>query len=77
MGLIESIGRIAIPITFVISFLFFYVESISYVMQNPFENGPNDIPMTSLSRTIEINLLQLIEDPNIPDKILPKNGYVM
>jgi len=77
MGLIDSIGRIAIPITFVISFLFFYVENISYVLQNPFENGPNDIPMTSLCRTIEINLLQIIEDPNIPDKILPKNGFVM
>jgi len=77
MGLIGSIGRIAIPITFVISALFFYVESISYVMQNPFEGNANDIPMTSLSRTIEINLLQLIEAPNIPDKILPKDGYVM
>lgn len=77
MGLIDSIGRIAIPITFVISFLFFYVESISYTMQNPFENVPNDIPMTSLCRTIEINILQLIEDPVIPDKILPKNGFIM
>ena len=77
MGLIDSIGRIAIPITFVISFLFFYVENISYVMQSPFENGANDTPMTTLCRTIEINLLQMIEETNIPDKILPKNGYVM
>ena len=77
MGLIESLGRIAIPITFLISFLFFYVEGISYVMQSPFEGNHNDIPMTSLSRTIEINLLQLTEAPLIPDKILPKDGYVM
>lgn len=77
MGLIDSIGRIAIPITFVISFLFFYVEGISYVMQSPFEGNHNDIPMRSLSRTIEINLLQTIEAELIPDKILPKDGYVM
>ena len=77
MGLVESIGRIAIPITFIISFLFLYVEWIAYVMQNPFENGPNDIPMTTLSRTIEINLLELIQAPKIPEKILPKNGVVM
>jgi len=77
MGLIDSIGRIAIPITFVISFLFFYVEGISYVMQSPFEGNHNDIPMRSLSRTIEINLLQTIEADLIPDKILPKDGYVM
>jgi putative membrane protein len=77
MGLIESIGRIAIPITFIISFLFFYVEWIAYVMQNPFENGPNDIPMTSLSRNIEINLLELIDAPKIPEKILPKRGVIM
>lgn len=77
MGLVESIGRIAIPITFTISFLFFYVEWIAYIMQNPFENGPNDIPMTSMSRNIEINLLQLIGEDKIPEKILPKNGVVM
>jgi putative membrane protein len=77
MGLIDSIGRIAIPITFVISFLFFYVEGISYVMQSPFEGNHNDIPMRSLSRTIEINLLQTIEADLVPDKILPKDGYVM
>ncbi|WP_159469893.1 bestrophin family protein [Dyadobacter sp. 3J3] len=77
MGLIDSIGRIAIPITFVISFLFFYVEGISYIMQSPFEGNHNDIPMRSLSRTIEINLLQTIEADLIPDKILPKDGYVM
>ncbi|MGV3600080.1 MAG: bestrophin family protein [Dyadobacter fermentans] len=77
MGLVESIGRIAIPITFTISFLFFYMEWIAYIMQNPFENGPNDIPMTSLSRNIEINLLQLIGADKIPEKILPKNGVVM
>jgi putative membrane protein len=77
MGLVESIGRIAIPITFTISFLFFYVEWISYVMQSPFEDGPNDIPMTSLSRNIEINLLQLTGADKIPEKILPKNGVVM
>lgn len=77
MGLVESIGRIAIPITFTISFLFFYVEWIAYIMQNPFENGPNDIPMTSMSRSIEINLLQLIGAEKIPEKILPKNGVVM
>lgn len=77
MGLVESIGRIAIPITFTISFLFFYVEWIAYIMQNPFENGPNDIPMTSMSRSIEINLLQLIGAEKIPEKILPKNGVIM
>jgi putative membrane protein len=77
MGLVESIGRIAIPITFIISFLFFYVEWIAYIMQNPFENGPNDIPMTSMSRNIEINLLQLVGADKIPEKILPKNGVVM
>ncbi|CAG4995257.1 hypothetical protein DYBT9275_01592 [Dyadobacter sp. CECT 9275] len=77
MGLIDSIGRIAIPITFVISFLFLYVEWIAYTLQNPFEGVSNDIPMTSLSRTIEINLLQIIGEQQIPSPILPRSGVVM
>ncbi|GAB2797333.1 bestrophin family ion channel [Rhabdobacter roseus] len=77
MGLVDSIGGLAIPVTFMISWLFLYVESIAFIMQNPFENNANDTPMTAISRTIEINLLQLIEEAVVPDKTKPKDGYVM
>ena len=37
-------------------------------MQDPFENTPVDTPMTSLSRTIEINLLEMTGAEDIPVK---------
>ena len=53
-------------ITAVIPMLFIAIERTSIFMQDPFENQPMDTPMTTISKTIEINLLQQIEEP-IPE----------
>jgi putative membrane protein len=37
-------------------------------MQDPFENGPVDTPMTSLAQTIEINIRQMTGEQNVPLK---------
>lgn len=46
-------------------------------MQDPFENKPMDIPMTDLAQTIEINLQQMMRDPDIPEKVKPSTYYIL
>ena len=53
---------------------FFLLESTAKHLQNPFENVPSDVPIYSISRNIEINLLTLIEEENIP-KPVDTNGF--
>ena len=53
---------------------FFLLESTAKHLQNPFENIPSDVPIHSISRNIEINLLTLIEEENIP-KPVDANGF--
>ena len=54
------------------------LENIAFSLQDPFLNRESDIPMTALCRTIEINLLELIEADEIPSPIKPdKNGILM
>ena len=53
---------------------FFLLESTAKHLQNPFENVPSDVPIYSISRNIEINLLTLIEEENIP-KPVDANGF--
>jgi putative membrane protein len=48
---------IAIPSVFIA------IEKTSILMQDPFENLPLDTPMTAISRTIEKNIMQMIEEP--------------
>lgn len=57
---------IEIPLLISIAIPFFLLEKISKNIQNPFENKPTDTPMSAISRTIEINIKQLIDYGDIP-----------
>lgn len=73
--LIELVGEhfvwFTIPFSIVISWIFHTMERIGEVSENPFEGTPNDVPITSMSRGIEIDIRQIIgDDPNeIPEPI--------
>jgi putative membrane protein len=76
-GLMANIDWLAILITAVVTFLFLTIEHMSIDLQRPFDNQPNDTPMTALSRTIEINILQMIGSNDIPEPLEPIDGYLM
>ena len=45
--------------------------------ENPFQAGANDIPITSLSRTIEIDLREMLDETELPKPIEANNGILM
>jgi ion channel-forming bestrophin family protein len=66
------------PLSALLIWIFFLMEKIGDYSENPFEGTYNDIPITAISRTIEIDLRQMIEDLDIPDPIVAdENGYLM
>ncbi|GEN72533.1 bestrophin family protein [Chryseobacterium lathyri] len=67
-GLDDSQLAVEILITFLIPVMFLAIEKTSIIMQDPFENGPVDIPVTALAQTIEINIKEMTGDQNIPVK---------
>ncbi|WP_202703195.1 bestrophin family protein [Flavobacterium sp. UGB4466] len=67
-GLEDSQLVVEILITILIPVLFISIEKTAIIMQDPFENTPVDTPMTSLAKTIEINLLEMTGAENIPVK---------
>lgn len=67
-GLDDSQLILEILITVLIPTLFIAIEKTAIIMQDPFENTPVDTPMTSLSQTIEINLLEMVGAKDIPVK---------
>lgn len=77
-GMLFSTGPFVILICMLVNFFFLMLESIAFSLQDPFRNAPNDTPMSALSRTIEINILEMIGDENIPEKLVPDdNGVLM
>ncbi len=70
-------GFLEIPVIIIIAIPFFLLNKIAKNIEDPFENRPTDTPMTSISRTIEINIKQQMGLKNIPDPIEPKKFYIL
>ncbi|NOQ75816.1 MAG: hypothetical protein GQ574_27675 [Crocinitomix sp.] len=60
---------VTIPACVIVSWVFFTLEKIGDYSENPFEGTPNDVPITSMSRGIEINLRDMLDEPNLPQPI--------
>jgi putative membrane protein len=59
--LTETDGIFEIPMVMLITAPFFLLEKTAYYLQDPFENRPTDIALTSIARSIDVNLRQLID----------------
>lgn len=67
----------SIPFSTLLAWVFHTMEAIGENTENPFEGGPNDVPITDLSRGIEIDIRQLIDDTDIPEPYQWKNDIIM
>ncbi len=67
----------SIPFSVILSWVFNTMESIGENTENPFEGGPNDVPITNMSRGIEIDIRQLIDDTDIPEPYKWVNDIVL
>ena len=76
-SLAEMPNLMEIPLMILISIPFFLIEKIAFNIQDPFENKPTDIPMTSISRTIEIDIKQQLGVKDIPEPIATDKFYVL
>lgn len=64
-------------ISSLIIWTFFLMEKIGDYSENPFEGTYNDVPITAISRTIEIDLLEMLGENNIPKPTQAENGFLL
>ncbi len=68
---------LTIPFSTLIIWLFFLVDRIGDYSENPFEAAYNDVPISSISRAIEIDLREMLGETNIPPVYAAENGFLM
>lgn len=61
----------------IIIWVFFLMEKIGDYSENPFEGTYNDVPITAIARSIEIDLREMIQDDHIPPALQPTDGFLM
>lgn len=66
-----------IPFSALICWAFHTLDSVGESSVNPFEGSANDVPITQISRTIEIDMRDMLDETNLPEPILPKKNIVL
>lgn len=68
---------LSIPFVVLISWVYIMMELVGDYSENPFEGLGNDIPMLSICRVIEIDLLEMMGETDLPAPVEAKNGVLM
>ncbi len=68
---------LSMPFSALVSWVFHTMEKIGESTENPFEGNANDIPMTALSRAIEIDLRDMLDETELPEPLKPVNNILM
>jgi len=74
--LIDTVGLLVVPIAVFEGFVFFILARLPIYYENPFDNYYQDTPVNSISRTIEIDLLQMLKEEKVLSPITPERGVL-
>ncbi len=73
----EHMIWLSIPFSALSSWIFTTMEKIGESTESPFEGSANDVPITSISRNIEIDLLEMFHQSSIPAPKKPENNILV
>jgi putative membrane protein len=68
---------LVIPFSVLISWVYTSLEQVGESTENPFEGNANDVPISQLCRMIEIDLLEMLGETNLPPPLEPKNNVIL
>jgi putative membrane protein len=76
LGMVASLQLLTPVGSTFVGFIFLALDRIGRDLETPFENLIHDCPLTAISRTIEINLKQMIGEADIPEPLAPIEGIL-
>ena len=78
-GIVDTVRLMTPVVVALISFAFFGLDAIGDEIEQPFGVEDNDLPLSALSRMIEVNLRQTLREPHesLPPLLTPdEHGYL-
>ncbi len=76
IGLLHDLGA-ATPVgSTVIGFAFYVLDQIGRDLEDPFEGTVHDVPMAAITRTIEVDLRQMLGEREAPRALAPVDGVL-
>lgn len=66
-----------IPFSVLISWVYTSLEQVGESTENPFEGSANDVPISQISRAIEIDMREMLGETDLPPALQPKNNIIL
>lgn len=76
LALVTAMGWFTPLGSTLIGFMFLTIDQIGRDLEDPFDNKIFDVPLTSITNTIEINLLQVLGETELPAAVTPVHGVL-
>lgn len=67
----------AIPFSVLISWVYLSLEQVGESTENPFEGSANDVPISQMSRNIEIDIREMLGETDLPFALQPRNNIIL
>ena len=68
---------LVVPFSMLVSWVFTSLDQIGESTENPFEGSANDVPISQMSRTIEIDMREMLGETDLPPALQPKNNILL
>lgn len=76
VGLVSSLGAVTPIGSTVIGFAFYVLDQIGRDLENPMDGRVHDVSMSAITRTIEIDLSQMIGERDVERPLAPVDGVL-
>jgi len=76
IGMVSALGWVTPLGSTLVGFMFLALDRIGRNLEDPFENTANDLPLTAIAKTIEINLRQILGDTTLPEPESARDGVL-
>ncbi len=68
---------LVIPFGVLISWVFTSLEQVGESTENPFEGSANDVPISQMSRAVEIDIREMLGETDLPPVLNPQNNIIL
>jgi len=73
--LIDNFGFLTLLFSIFTTYALLALDAIATELEDPFGHEDNDLPLSAICNTIEIDLREMVEDSELPEKMKPDKHY--
>jgi putative membrane protein len=76
-GLVSTTKHLTPVVVLLIAYAFLGLDAVGDEIEDPFGKDDNDLPLVTLSRTIEVNLRQMLGERELPQLLSPDQDRIL